>query len=150
MNIVTNRKASFDFILYERFEAGMVLSGWEVKALRQNRVKLQDSHVLVRNRECWLLSSLINPLASASTHVEADPQRTRKLLLHKKQINKIAAAVERRGQTCVATRLYWNKGKVKCEIALATGKKQHDKRATIKEREWNREQGRLLKQRSGS
>ena len=146
MDIVGNRKAGFDFILHERFEAGLVLHGWEVKALRQKRVKLQDSHVLTRNGESWLLGALVNPLASASTHVEADPQRTRKLLLHKKQINKIAAAVERRGQTCVATRLYWRQGRVKCEIALATGKKQHDKRAAIKEREWNREQGRLLKQ----
>ena len=145
MNIAINRKAQFDFILQERFEAGIVLHGWEVKALRQKRVKLQDSHVFVRNGECWLLSSLINPLPSASTHVNPDPRRTRKLLLHKAQINKIAAAVERKGHSCVATRIYWQRGKVKCELALGAGKKQHDKRATIKQREWDREQNRILK-----
>ena len=145
MNIVSNRKASFDFLLHERFEAGLQLEGWEVKALRQARVKLQDSHVLLRNGQAWLLGALINPLPSASTHVQPDSRRSRKLLLHKAQIVKIAAAVERKGKSCVATKLYWQRGKVKCEIALATGKKAHDKRASIKEREWQREQGRILR-----
>ena len=146
MNIAVNRRAKFDYDLEQRFEAGLALEGWEVKSIRANRAQLADSYVLVRKGEAWLLGARIAPLSSASTHVAADPQRTRKLLLHGNEIARIFGAVEARGQACVATALYWKGNKVKCEVALGKGKKTHDKRATIRERDWKREQGRLAKQ----
>ncbi len=144
-NIAVNRRARFDYTLTETFEAGVVLEGWEVKSIRANRAQLSDSYVYVRDGEAWLVGSHIAPLASASTHVHADPTRTRKLLLHTREIAKIFMATQAKGLTCVATALYWKGANVKCEIALAKGKEQRDKRATLKEREWRREQGRDLK-----
>ena len=144
--IAVNRRAKFDYDLSQTFEAGLVLEGWEVKSIRASQAQLSDSYVLVREGEAWLLGARIAPLPSASTHVHADPTRTRKLLLHAKEIARIFSAVATRGQACVATALYWKEAKVKCEIALGKGKKMHDKRAGIREREWQRDQARLAKQ----
>ncbi len=143
--IALNKKAKFDFFLLDRFEAGMVLEGWEVKSLRSGRVQLRDSYVLVKNNEAWLLGALITPLTTVSTHVHPDQQRTRKLLLHRKELDKLIGAVERKGQTLVPTALYWKKNRVKLEIALAQGKKSHDKRDTERDRDWQREKQRLFK-----
>jgi SsrA-binding protein len=143
--ITLNKKAKFDFAIEERFEAGVALEGWEVKSLRAGRVQLRDSYVLLKGGEAWLFGSLISPLPSASTHVHADPQRTRKLLLHRQEVDRLIGAVERKGYTAVATAMYWKRGRVKIEIGLAKGKKAHDKRAVEKDRDWQREQQRLLK-----
>lgn len=144
--IAENRRARYDYHLGETFEAGIQLLGWEMKALRAGRAQLVDTYVYVQNGEVFLTGARISPLNSASTHVIADPDRTRKLLLHKREITRIHGATTAKGDTCVPVRLYWKASKVKCELALASGKKQHDKRATIKEREWNREKVRLNKQ----
>ncbi len=143
--IALNKKARHDYLLEERFEAGLVLEGWEVKALRAGRVQLRDSYVLLKDGEAWLFGALITPLPSASTHVQPDPQRSRKLLLHRHELNKLIGAVERRGYAVVPTAMYWKKGRAKLEIALAHGKKAHDKRAELKERDWKREQARIMK-----
>ena len=143
--IVLNKKAGHDYFLGDRFEAGLALCGWEVKSLRQKKVQLVDSHVIIKNGEAWLLGAQINPLETASTHVIADPTRTRKLLLHKKELAKIFAAVQQKGNTCVCTKLYWKDHLVKCQVALAKGKQTHDKRATIKEREWNIDKQRAVR-----
>jgi len=143
--ICLNKKAGFDYFLQERFEAGIILEGWEVKSLRAGRVQLRDAHVLIKNGEAWLLGSLINPLPTASTHIHPEAQRTRKLLLHRKELNKLVGAVERKGQALVPTALYWKKGLAKVEIALAQGKKEFDKRETEKERDWQRQKERLFK-----
>lgn len=144
--IAVNRRARHDYHLEERFEAGLALEGWEVKSLREGKVQLVDSYVLIKNGEAWLFGASITPLASASTHVVADPQRSRKLLLHAREIAQIHEATQQKGYTCIATALYWKGHRVKCELALAKGKKQHDKRATEKAREWNRQKERLLRQ----
>ncbi len=144
--IAVNRRARFDYELGQRFEAGLVLAGWELKSIRANQAQLADSYVLVRDGEAWLLGAHIAPLPSASTHVDADPRRTRKLLLHASEISRIFMAVQTRGRTCVATSLYWKGQRVKCEIALGKGKRSEDKRASIRERDWKREQARLVKQ----
>lgn len=144
--IALNKRARHDYLLEDRFEAGIVLEGWEVKSLRAGKGQLVDSYVLVRNGEAWLLGANITPLSSASTHVVADPQRTRKLLLHAKEIARIYAATQQKGFTCVATALYWKGNRVKCEIALGKGKKLHDKRASSRDRDWNRQKERLMKQ----
>ena len=144
--VALNRRAKFDYELGQRFEAGLVLEGWEVKSIRASQAQLSDSYVLVREGEAWLLGARIAPLPSASTHIHADPTRTRKLLLHANEISRIFGAVATRGETCVATALYWKGANVKCEIALGKGKKTHDKRASIREREWKRDQARLAKQ----
>ncbi len=144
--IALNKRARHDYLLEDRFEAGIALEGWEVKSLRAGKGQLVDSYVLVRNGEAWLLGANITPLASASTHVVADPQRTRKLLLHAKEIARIYAATQQKGFTCVATALYWKGNRVKCEIALGKGKKLHDKRASSRDRDWNRQKERLMKQ----
>ena len=144
-NIALNKRARHDYHLEERFEAGLVLEGWEVKAVREGKAQLVDSYVLIKDGEAWLLGANITPLPSASTHVVPDPQRTRKLLLHTKEISKIYVATQQKGYTCVATALYWKGPRVKCEVALAKGKKQHDKRATVKAREWSRQKERILK-----
>ena len=144
--IALNKRARHDYHIEQKFEAGLVLEGWEVKSLRAGKGQLVDSYVVMRGGEAWLLGSNITPLTSASTHVIADPQRTRKLLLHSKEIAQIFAATQQKGFTCVATALYWKGNKVKCEIGLAKGKKQHDKRATERERDWNRQKQRILKQ----
>jgi len=143
--IALNKKARFDFFLQDRFEAGLVLEGWEVKSLRGGRVQLRDSYVLVKNNEAWLLGALITPLPTVSTHIHPDQQRTRKLLLHRKELDKLIGAVERKGLTLVPTALYWKKNRVKLEIALAQGKKNHDKRDTERDRDWQREKQRLFK-----
>jgi SsrA-binding protein len=144
--IVVNRRARFDYSLEERYECGVELQGWEVKSLRAGKAQLVDSYVLVKDGEAFLLGAHITPLSSASTHVVADPQRTRRLLLHKKEIMHIYGATQQKGYTCVATSLYWKGNRVKCEIALAKGKKSHDKRATERDRDWEREKRRIMKQ----
>ena len=143
--IALNKRSRYDFELTDKFEAGLVLEGWEVKAIRGGNVQLTDSYVLLRNGEAWLLGANIMPLTSASTHVIADPQRTRKLLLHAKELARIFVATQQKGFTCVATAMYWKGNKVKCEIALGKGKKSHDKRATERDRVWARERDRLMK-----
>lgn len=143
--IALNKKAQFDYFLSERFEAGLVLEGWEVKSLRQSRIQLKESYVLIKSNEIWLFGAHISPLTSASTHITPDPIRTRKLLLHNKEINHLVGAVERRGFTIMAVAMYWKGGKVKLEIAIGKGKKLHDKRAVEKERDWNREKQRIFK-----
>ncbi len=146
-NVITvNRQARHDYFIEETFEAGLVLQGWEVKSLRAGRVNLKESYVLIKDGEAWLFGAHITPLPSASTHVDADPTRTRKLLLHKRELNKLIGLVERRGYTLVPLKLYWKNNLVKLEIGLAKGKKLYDKRAAEKERDWQREKQRLLKQ----
>jgi len=143
--IAQNKKARFDYHIEENFEAGLMLEGWEVKSLRAGKVQLRDAYVLFKGGEAFLFGALINPLPSASTHVTPDPQRTRKLLLNRIEIDRLMGAIERKGMTAIALGLYWKNGRVKCDIGLARGKKQHDKRAAEKERDWQREKGRLLK-----
>jgi len=144
-SITQNRKAFHDYFVEQRFEAGLVLEGWEVKSLRAGKVQLRDTYVLLKDGEAFLIGALINPLTSASTHIHADPTRIRKLLLHKLEIAKLVGAIERKGYTAVALALYWKKGRVKCEIGLAKGKKQHDKRDAEKDRDWERDRQRLMK-----
>jgi len=143
--IALNKKSKHDFELGERFEAGLMLQGWEVKSLRAGKIQLRDSYVLLKNGEAWLFGALITPLPTASTHIDPDAQRTRKLLLHAHELSKLIGAVERKGLALIPTAMYWKKGYIKLEIALAEGKKLHDKRATVKDREWNREKERVMK-----
>ena len=145
--IALNKKANFDFFIEDRFEAGLALEGWEVKSLREGLVQLKESYVIIQNNEAWLLGAHISPLASASTHIQPDPTRTRKLLLHRRELDRLIGAIDRQGYTIVPTAMYWKKGRVKLEIGLAKGKKQHDKRASIKARDWEREKHRVLKSR---
>ena len=144
-SIARNKKARHDYHIDERFEAGLVLEGWEVKSLRAGKAQLRDAYVLLKDNEAFLFGALINPLPSASTHINPEPQRTRKLLLHRREIDHLKGAVERKGMTAVALALYWKKGHAKVEIALARGKRQHDKRAAEKDRDWQREKSRILK-----
>jgi SsrA-binding protein len=146
MSIVENRKAFHDYFIEERFEAGVALEGWEVKAIRAGRAQLKEAYVVVKNNELMLIGAHISPLTTASTHVQADPTRTRKLLLHRAEINGLIGKVERAGYTLTPINLHFKNGRIKLEIGLAKGKKQFDKRATVKEREWNREQQRLIRQ----
>lgn len=143
--IALNRQARHDFFIEETFEAGLALEGWEVKSMRAGRANLKESYVLIKDAEAWLFGAHISPLASASTHIHPDPTRTRKLLLHKKELARLIGQVERRGYTLVPLKLYWKKNRIKLEIGLAKGKKLYDKRATEKERDWQREKRRLLK-----
>jgi SsrA-binding protein len=143
--IAVNKKATHDYFIEERFETGLVLEGWEVKSLRDKRVQLKESYVLIKNAEAWLLGSHISPLPTASTHITPDPRRTRKLLLHRQELMKLIGAVERKGYTLVPLALYWRRGRAKLEIGLAKGKKQFDKRAADKHRDWQREKQRILK-----
>ena len=143
--IVVNKRAQHDYLLEDRFEAGLELHGWEVKSLRAGKAQLVDSYVLIKDGEAWLLGAHIPPLPSASTHVATDPTRTRKLLLHKKEISRIFTATQQKGYACVATAIYWKGHRVKVEIALAKGKKQFDKRRAEKERDWNRDKQRLFR-----
>ena len=145
--IAENRRARHDYFIEERFEAGLVLEGWEVKALRAGRGQLSEAYVFVRNNEAFLTGAHLSPLNTTSTHKVADPVRTRKLLLHRKQIDHLVGAVERRGYTIVPTELYWKDGRAKLQIGLAKGKQQHDKRATEKNRDWERQKSRLLRHR---
>ena len=146
-NIALNKKARHDYFVEERLEAGLALVGWEVKSLRSKRVQLNESYVIVKDAEAWLFGAHITPLPTASTHIHPDSQRTRKLLLHRDELNRLIGAVERRGYTLIPLSLYWKRGRAKLQIGVAKGKKQHDKRATEKERSWQRERQRLLKQR---
>jgi SsrA-binding protein len=145
MSIVENKKAFFDYFVEERFEAGLVLEGWEVKAVRAGRVQLKESYVVVKHGEIALIGAHISPLPTASTHVKPEPTRTRKLLLHRKEINTLIGKVERAGYTLVPINMHFLKGRIKIEIGLAKGKKQHDKRAVAAERDWNRDKQRLLR-----
>jgi SsrA-binding protein len=143
--IAQNRRARHEYELSETFEAGIVLEGWEVKAIREGKAQLTDAYVLLRNGEAFLLGAAITPLVSASTHVVPEPQRTRKLLLHAKELARIFAATQQKGFTCVATSMYWKGNRVKVAIALGKGKKLHDKRATARDRDWDRQKERLMK-----
>ena len=143
--IAHNRKAGFDYFIEEKFEAGIVLEGWEVKSMRAGRVQLKESYVTVQKGEIFLVGAHISPLKQASTHINPNPIRPRKLLLNRKEISKLIGAVDREGYTLAPLTLYWVHGRAKLKIALAKGKKQHDKRQTIKQREWDREKRRLLK-----
>jgi SsrA-binding protein len=150
MSIVENKKAYHDYFVEEKLEAGIALEGWEVKAIRAGRAQLKEAYVVVKDGEIVLLGAHVTPLPTASTHVRADPTRTRKLLLHRPEINRLIGKVERAGYTLTPLNLHYSKGRIKLEIGLARGKKQYDKRATIKEREWKREQQRMLRNRPGS
>ncbi len=143
--IAVNKKARHDFEIGETWEAGLALQGWEVKSLRDKRVNLNDTYVMIQHGEAWLVGAHITPLASASTHIRPEPTRARKLLLHRYELNKLIGQVERKGFTLVPLRLYWKRGRAKLEIGLGKGKKLHDKRADIKERDWQREKARRFK-----
>jgi SsrA-binding protein len=144
--IAVNRKARHDYFIEESFEAGLVLEGWEVKSIRQGKAQLTDSHIIIKNNGAWLLGSHISPLLSASTHVNPDPTRSRKLLLHAREISKLIGSVERKGYTLIPLEIYWKKNRIKLRMAIAQGKKMHDKRQTLKDRDWAREKSRALKQ----
>jgi len=148
LSIVENRKAYHDYFIEEKFEAGVALEGWEVKAVRAGRAQIKEAYVVVKNGEIILIGAHITPLSTASTHVTTDPTRTRKLLFHRREISRLVGQVERAGYTLVPLDLHYKRGRIKLEVGLAKGKKQYDKRATIREREWNREQQRLLRHRS--
>ena len=150
MSIAENRRARFDYQIEERFEAGVVLTGWEIKAIRAGQVQLSDGYVVIRDGELHLIGCRINALASASTHVKAEPDRTKKLLMHKAEIRLLIGKVEQKGFTLVPMKLYFKGGLVKVEIALAKGKGQHDKRNTEKKRDWEREKGRLMRHKVSS
>jgi SsrA-binding protein len=145
MSIVENKKAFHDYFIEERFEAGIALEGWEVKAIRAGRAQLKEAYVVVSNGEVFLIGAHISPLPTASTHVQPDPTRTRKLLLNASEISKLIGAVERAGYTLVPINLHYARRRIKLEIGLARGKKQHDKRAAERERDWKREQQRLMR-----
>jgi SsrA-binding protein len=145
MSIVQNKKAYHDYFIEEKYEAGLALEGWEVKAIRAGRAQLKESYVIIQKGELFLLGSHISPLPTASTHVHPDPVRTRKLLLHAEEISRLIGKVERAGYTLVALDLHYTKGRIKAEIGLAKGKKKHDMRETEKKREWEREKQRLLR-----
>jgi SsrA-binding protein len=145
MSIIDNRKAFHDYFIEEKFEAGIVLEGWEVKGIRAGRANIKEAYVVVRNGEIFLLGMHITPLSSASTHVHPDPTRTRKLLLHEREISTLIGKVERAGYALVPLDLHYSKGRVKASIGLAKGKKQHDKREDEKKRDWEREKGRLMR-----
>ena len=145
--IALNKRARYDYFIEESSEAGLALQGWEVKSLRAGRAQITEAYVLVKDGEAWLLGAHVAPLPTTSTHVVADPTRTRKLLLHRAELDRMIGAVERKGYALVPLRLYWKKGKAKLEVGLAKGKKSHDKRATEKDRDWQREKARLLRHR---
>jgi SsrA-binding protein len=145
MTIADNKKAFHDYFIEERFEAGLVLEGWEVKSIRAGRVQIKEAYVIVKSGEMWLIGCHISPLSTASTHVHPDPVRTRKLLLHAREIGKLIGKVERAGYALVPLNLHFTKGRVKLEIGLAKGKKQFDKRETEKERDWVREKARIIR-----
>ena len=143
--IAENRKARHDFFIEENLEAGLALEGWEVKALRAGRASLTEAYAILKDGEAFLLGAHISPLPSASTHVKADPIRTRKLLLNRREIDRLIGAVERRGYTLVPLSLYWQRGRAKLDLGLAKGKKQHDKRSADKDRDWQRQKARIMK-----
>lgn len=143
--IAVNKRARFEYHVEERIEAGLALDGWEVKALREGRVQFADSYVLLKDNEAWLFGCQINPLPTVSTHVTPDPTRTRKLLLHRGEIDRLVGAVDRKGYTVIPTAMYWSRGRAKVEIGLAKGKREHDKRRTQKDRDWERQKSRIMK-----
>ncbi|MCX7125796.1 MAG: SsrA-binding protein SmpB [Gammaproteobacteria bacterium] len=143
--IASNKKAWHDYALETQYEAGLVLEGWEIKSIRAGHIQLKESYILLKNNEAWLFGAHITPLKTASTHIDPDPLRTRKLLLNRKEINKLFIAKDREGYTIVPLNLHWFHNRVKIQIAIAKGKKEHDKRASIKERDWNREKQRILR-----
>jgi SsrA-binding protein len=148
VRIADNKKATFNYHIEERFEAGMVLEGWEVKSVREGKVQLTDGYVVIRGGELFIIGCQINPLGTASTHVRPDAVRTKKLLMHKDQIRRLVGKIEQKGFTLVPLNMHWKSGKVKCEIGLAKGKGEHDKRNTIKDREGKREVERAMKSKS--
>ena len=150
MSIAENRKAHFNYHIEERFEAGIVLEGWEVKAIREGQVQLTDGYVVVKNGELFLIGLRINALRSASTHVSPDADRTKKLLMHRTEIRRLIGKTEQKGYTLVPLNLHYKGGRVKADIALAKGKAEHDKRNTIKDRDWEREKGRLMRHKVSS
>ena len=148
MSIVENRKAFHDYFIEERYEAGLVLEGWEVKAIRAGHVNVKEAYVILLKEEPWVIGMHVSPLATASTHIRPDATRMRKLLLHAEELKKLIGKVEQRGYTLVPLDLHFSKGRVKLAIGLAKGKKQHDKRDAEKDREWQREQGRLMRRKA--
>jgi len=145
MSIAQNKKAFFDYFIEEKYEAGIVLEGWEVKAIRENRINIKEAYVIIQRGEVYLIGCHVTPLGAASTHIRPDAIRTRKLLLHAEEISKLIGKVERSGYTLVPLDMHFSKGRVKVTIGLAKGKKQHDKRDTEKARDWEREKGRLMR-----
>lgn len=145
MSIINNKKAFHEYFIEEKFEAGVVLEGWEVKAIRAGRANVKEAYIVIRSGEVFIFGMHITPMPTASTHVNPDPVRTRKLLLHAKQISKLIGQVERAGYTLVPIDLHFTRGRIKVEVGLAKGKKQHDKRESEKERDWNREKQRLMR-----
>lgn len=143
--IARNQKALHDYFIEDKFEAGIVLQGWEVKSARSGQVQLRDSHVFIKNGEAWLSNTLISPLQTASTHIHPEPTRVRKLLLNKRELDKLIGAVERKGYTLIALSMYWVRGLAKVSIGLAKGKQQHDKRHVEKDRDWQRQKQRMLR-----
>jgi len=143
--IALNKRARHDYFIEDTFEAGMVLQGWEVKSMRAGKAQISESYVFIKDGEVWLSGCVIAPLLSTCTHIIPDSVRIRKLLLNRSEISKLIGAVDRKGYTLVALALYWKKGRAKLEIGLAKGKKDHDKRATLKDRDWKREKARILK-----
>lgn len=143
--IATNRRARFDYSIEDNFEAGLSLMGWEVKSLREGRIQLNDTYVMIRDGEAWLIGCQITALTSASTHVDTSPMRPRKLLLHRRELNRLIGLIDRKGYTLVPLSMYWKRGKVKLDVGLAKGKKDYDKRATQKERDWSRDKARIMR-----
>jgi len=144
-SIAQNKKARFDFFIEDKLEAGLALQGWEVKSMRAGKAQLTDSYVILREGEAWLLNSHVSPLNTVSTHFVPEPKRIRKLLLNRREIDRLTGLVERKGYTLIALELYWSKNHVKVAVGLAKGKKQHDKRDTEKDRDWQRDKSRALK-----
>lgn len=144
-NIAVNRQATHEYFIEERFEAGLVLEGWEVKSLRDGRVQLKESYVIIKKGEAWLSGAHISPLLSASTHIKPEAIRMNKLLLNRHELNKLIGAVERKGYTLMPLSMYWKHGRAKLELGLAKGKQLHDKRASSKDRDWQREKARIMK-----
>jgi SsrA-binding protein len=144
-SIAQNKKARFDYFIEDRLEGGLALQGWEVKSMRAGKAQLTDSYVILRDGEAWLLNSHVTPLNTVSTHYVAEPKRVRKVLLNRREIDRLTGLVERKGYTLIALELYWSKNHVKVAVGLAKGKKQHDKRATEKDRDWQRDKAHALK-----
>lgn len=144
-SIALNKRARYDYFIEDRIEAGLALEGWEVKSLRASKAQITEGYVVIKHSEAWLLGAHVTPLDTASTHIHPDPTRTRKLLLKRMELDRLIGAVERKGYTLVPLALYWKKGRAKLEIGLAKGKKQHDKRAVEKDRDWQRQKGRVLR-----
>lgn len=143
--IVVNRKARFEYFIEDEYEAGLVLEGWEIKSLRAGKINLSDAHINIKQGEAWLWGAQINPLPTASTHTNPDPRRTRKLLLNRRELSQLIGSVERQGYTLIPLSLYWKRNNVKLGLALAKGKKAHDKRDSIKDRDWQRDRARIMK-----